>query len=204
MNRFIIYLTIAILSTNLSAKNVFYMIKGNIFDLHSPIHEDAEDLYKEFIQDHYSTAHFKSIHNNNWKALCRDLKSIEKITSIESLIVIGHSWGAQTAISLAHCMKRKKIKKTIDIFFAFDVIRKPLHKNAKIIPDNIELVYNWYQSQSFLLKGLHNLRRKDGTRKGIFEEHLVFKRNQKWLHDRTMYLKIIDGTIFDTITNSIK
>lgn len=204
MNKLFIMILVNVIVVSINAKDVFYMIRGNLFDRHSPIHKDAEDLYENFVKNYFPDAHFKNIHNHKWRSLCKDLESIEKSTRIVNLVIVGHSWGAQTAVSLAHCMKKKGIKKKIDLFFAFDVIHKPLHKSATVLPENIEKAYNWYQRQDFWLKGLSNMRRRDGSYIGIFEEHLVFDQGEKWLHDRTMYSKFEDGTIFRIMTSFLQ
>ncbi|MCP4913582.1 MAG: hypothetical protein GY909_10720 [Oligoflexia bacterium] len=204
MNKILTIIVLSSLSLSTLSKDVFYMIRGNLFDRHSPIHKDAEDLYENFVRNYFPGAHFKNIHNHKWRTLCRDLEEIEKSTRIVNLVIVGHSWGAQTAVSLAHCMNKKGIRKKIDIFFAFDVVHKPLHKSATVLPENIEMAYNWYQRQDFWLKGLSNMRRRDGSYRGITEEHLIFAKDEKWLHDRVMYSKFADGTIFRIMTSFLQ
>tara|TARA_R110002072_G_scaffold64203_2_gene159261 strand:+ start:107524 stop:108132 length:609 start_codon:yes stop_codon:yes gene_type:complete len=190
-------------TTSVFGKDIFYMMRGNLFDRHSPIHKDAELIYENFVKDNFPQAHFRNIHNHKWRSLCDELESFHQKNEIGRIVLLGHSWGAQTSISLAHCMLKKNIPNQIDLYFSFDPVHKPFHKSAVIVPSNIEQAFNWYQRQDFKVKGLSNMRRSDGLKRGISESKLIFE-NTQWMHDRVMFQMLDEQVIQKIIMKEFK
>lgn len=108
---------------------------------------------------------FFSIHNSQWKSVCRDLNSLTAREKPKRLILIGHSYGGDAVISISHCVGTQPV----DLMVTIDTVEKIFHKDTDIVPENVIANYNYYESIDpvLIFHGKSNNRRADGSHRGI-------------------------------------
>ena len=114
---------------------------------------------------------FLSIHNSQWKSVCKDLNNLSDREKPKRLILIGHSYGGDAAISISHCVGSQPV----DLVVTIDTVEKIFHKDTDIVPENVIANYNYYESIDpvLIFHGKSNNRRTDGSHRGIVNVHVA-------------------------------
>ncbi len=101
----------------------------------------------------------------HWRAVSKRVQALE---SGSKVVLIGHSWGAQSAIKCSRDLNAKNIP--VDLLVTIDTVPLLLagHSNASSIPANVQTNYNFYQTSDMFLRTCHkNLREGSDNEDGI-------------------------------------
>lgn len=139
------------------------LIAGGPVDFQTAGFKELESTVRQLSRS-YPQVTLKSVHNSKWKGLCQELEGPKE----ESLILIGHSWGAQAAVDISRCFSERKI----DLAILIDWIFKPFREDNEIIPERTIDLFNFYQRDGLIFKGFENPRRSDGSVRGIHSERI--------------------------------
>ncbi len=174
-----------LLGSTAMAKNYVYALQGFLIQGEQPewnsLVADVQDsIDKKKDQDIV----FKSAHNTSWKDICEEIRQRPPATSGDKIILVGHSYGASSAVEIAKCVG-PDIK--IDLIVTIDSVKKFSFKNSNLIPENVEKNINIYQTQDLLLTGERNNHRSDGLYKKI--ENIEMKVSMPTLTPHNMILQ---------------
>jgi pimeloyl-ACP methyl ester carboxylesterase len=101
----------------------------------------------------------------HWRAVSKRVQALEPGSKV---VLIGHSWGAQSAIKCSRDLNSKNVP--VDLLVTIDTVPLLLagHSNASSIPANVQTNYNFYQTSDMFLRTCHkNMREGTDNEDGI-------------------------------------
>lgn len=101
----------------------------------------------------------------HWRAVSKRVQALEPGSKV---VLIGHSWGAQSAIKCCRDLNSKNVP--VDLLVTIDTVPLLLagHSNASSIPANVQTNYNFYQTSDMFLRTCHkNMREGTDNEDGI-------------------------------------
>lgn len=101
----------------------------------------------------------------HWRAVS---KQVQGLPPGSKVVLIGHSWGAQSAIKCSRDLNNKNVP--VDLLVTIDTVPLLLagHSNASSIPANVQTNYNFYQTSDMFLRTCHkNIREGTDNEDGI-------------------------------------
>lgn len=159
-NVFSVFCLLLLSSSLFAAPNRVYFFDGFFVPLPEASMDEALERVQAYLKDkHPGTEYFK-IHNSQWEEVCEDLKQMKD--KPKSLVLIGHSYGANAAVDIARCLENQPV----DLIISLDSFQKFFAGPVDEVPDNVGWNHNFYETIS-ILQGNRAHHRPDGSPRNI-------------------------------------
>jgi hypothetical protein len=146
-------------------KAIIYFITGAPFDVQPGQIKDTTKILADFIKTNLSESAYTIQHNSKWKEICSNITKLKTANPESEIILLGHSYGAQAGITVSDCLSKKGIK--VNRLVTLDTIHKTFDLPSDVIPANVDINNNFYQTSEPFLRGEKNEHRADQSEVGI-------------------------------------
>jgi hypothetical protein len=175
-----------------SYSSIVYFITGGPVQLSDSGNVKKLAPLREFLKTNHPTSFFKMVHNTKWKDVLKEILAMKKQGVDGRLILMGHSYGATAVVDVARKLGEQKI--IVDMMVSVDMIRRIGSADPDVIPDNVLVDFNFYETKDIMLRGRKNNHRKDNGHRGITNTEITGPFGA-WPHHDLLRNLINDGIL---------